>query len=100
MLGSILHTLSHALADRVRRTIQRATRSQSPLRIGVDIRPFYERLLPVLQSLQGVKAWQVVFVNDGSTDTSGPLLRELRAQDPRVKIITLSRNLRISNDSK
>jgi glycosyltransferase involved in cell wall biosynthesis len=40
----ILHTLSHALADRVRRTFRRAVRSDSRLRVGVDIRPFYEPL--------------------------------------------------------
>jgi len=44
VLGSILHTLSQALADRLRRAIRRATRSESRLRIGVDIRPFYEPL--------------------------------------------------------
>jgi glycosyltransferase involved in cell wall biosynthesis len=36
--------LSHALAERVRRAFRRATRSESPLRIGVDIRPLYEPL--------------------------------------------------------
>ena len=44
MLGSIVHTLSHALADRVKRALRRATRSESRLRVGVDIRPFYEPL--------------------------------------------------------
>jgi glycosyltransferase involved in cell wall biosynthesis len=44
VLRSILHTLSQALADRVRRVFRRATRSESRLRIGVDIRPFYEPL--------------------------------------------------------
>jgi len=44
VLGPILHTLSHALADRVRRAFRRATRSESRLRVGVDIRPFYEPL--------------------------------------------------------
>ena len=44
MLGSIVHTLSHAFADRVRRAFRRAGRSDSRLRVGVDIRPFYEPL--------------------------------------------------------
>ena len=44
MLGSIVHTLSHALADRVKRALQRATRSETRLRVGVDIRPLYEPL--------------------------------------------------------
>jgi glycosyltransferase involved in cell wall biosynthesis len=44
MLRPILHTLSHAFVARVRRAFARAARRQSPLRIGVDIRPFYEPL--------------------------------------------------------
>ena len=44
MLSDILHTLSHAFADRAGRAFRRATRTESRLRIGVDIRPFYEPL--------------------------------------------------------
>ena len=49
MIGSIVHTLSHALAQRVRRAFRRATRVDDSrprlsLRVGVDIRPFYEPL--------------------------------------------------------
>jgi glycosyltransferase involved in cell wall biosynthesis len=44
VLGSIVHTLSHAFADRVKRAFRRASRSDSRLRVGVDIRPFYEPL--------------------------------------------------------
>ncbi len=44
MLGPILHTLSHAVADRVRRAVRRAARWESRLRVGVDIRPLYEPL--------------------------------------------------------
>ncbi|HEY6844302.1 MAG TPA: glycosyltransferase family 1 protein [Thermoanaerobaculia bacterium] len=44
MLSEILHTLSHAAADRVGRAFRRATRRETRLRIGVDIRPFYEPL--------------------------------------------------------
>jgi hypothetical protein len=44
VLGSIVHTLSHAFADRVKRAFRRAKRSDSRLRVGVDIRPFYEPL--------------------------------------------------------
>jgi glycosyltransferase involved in cell wall biosynthesis len=44
LVGPVVHTLRHALANRLRRAFQRATRRPSPLRIGVDIRPFYEPL--------------------------------------------------------
>jgi glycosyltransferase involved in cell wall biosynthesis len=40
----VLHTLRHELAERASRTARRASRFPSPLRIGVDIRPFYEPL--------------------------------------------------------
>ncbi len=44
MIRSIVHTLSHALAQRVRRAFRSATHDDSRLRVGVDIRPFYEPL--------------------------------------------------------
>ena len=38
------------------------------------------------------QAFEVVFVNDGSTDRSGALMRELRARHPNTAIVDLSRN--------
>src|SRR5205823_3514201 len=35
---------------------------------------------------------EVVFVNDGSQDKTIELLRELKAADPRIAIVDLSRN--------
>lgn len=46
-LAVILHTLRHALADRLRRAWRSAAHRQKKLRIGVDIRPFYEPLTGV-----------------------------------------------------
>jgi glycosyltransferase involved in cell wall biosynthesis len=43
-VSSVLHTLSHALGERVARAVRAAARRERPLRIGVDIRPFYEPL--------------------------------------------------------
>src|SRR5436190_21000026 len=37
-------------------------------------------------------SWEVVFIDDGSKDKSLPLLRALAAQEPRYKVIALSRN--------
>jgi glycosyltransferase involved in cell wall biosynthesis len=36
--------------------------------------------------------WEVVYVNDGSTDSSLELLKGLQAVDPRVVVVELSRN--------
>jgi glycosyltransferase involved in cell wall biosynthesis len=46
-LGTIVHTLGHAAADRVRRSIAGAARRERRTRIGIDIRPFYEPLTGV-----------------------------------------------------
>lgn len=52
--------------------------------------PLYERLRGVLDDLQ--KEWEVLFVDDGSSDGSQEVLREIAAKDPRVKLILLRRN--------
>lgn len=52
--------------------------------------PFYERARPALESL-GVD-WELLFVNDGSTDGSLQNILDLRNKDPKVKVLTLSRN--------
>jgi glycosyltransferase involved in cell wall biosynthesis len=48
------------------------------------------RLRPVLEGL-GLE-WEVVFVDDGSTDATLAQLRSLHAKDPRIKAVALSRN--------
>ncbi len=47
MFRIILHTLGHAVADALRRVRDAALRRERPLRIGVDVRPFYEPLTGV-----------------------------------------------------
>ena len=49
-----------------------------------------ERLEPVLDDLD--LDWEVVFIDDGSTDGTLDLLRALNARDPRFKAVSLSRN--------
>ncbi|HYI08426.1 MAG TPA: glycosyltransferase family 1 protein [Thermoanaerobaculia bacterium] len=46
-LGIIVHTLRHELGSRLRRAWLSATHRRKRLRIGVDIRPFYEPLTGV-----------------------------------------------------
>ncbi|MBF0205477.1 MAG: glycosyltransferase [Oligoflexia bacterium] len=51
------------------------------------------RLYPVLDNLQGVSAFEVVFVNDGSVDRSAAILREQFMKRPQVtKVVLLNGN--------
>jgi glycosyltransferase involved in cell wall biosynthesis len=54
-----------------------------------NIRPLYERLRPTLERT-GVD-FELIFSVDPSTDRTEDEIRELRAEDPRVKMIRLSR---------
>jgi polyisoprenyl-phosphate glycosyltransferase len=55
---------------------------------GVD--RLVERLRTVLEGLD--VAWEVIFVDDGSTDATLLKLKAINARDPRFKAISLSRN--------
>ena len=57
-----------------------------------EVVPFYERALPALEALPGLDSWELLFLNDGSTDATLERILSLRARDPRVKALTLSRN--------
>jgi polyisoprenyl-phosphate glycosyltransferase len=56
------------------------------------IEEFYRRVIETLAPLESEFALEMIFVNDGSTDQSLEVLLNLRKQDPRVKILSLSRN--------
>src|SRR6185503_11508538 len=36
--------------------------------------------------------WELILVNDGSRDGSGQLIRQYNREDPRIKLVQLSRN--------
>ena len=57
---------------------------------AANIEIFYRRVLASIEALD--VDLEIIFVNDGSTDHTLPLLIQLRGQDARVKIIDLSRN--------
>jgi glycosyltransferase involved in cell wall biosynthesis len=52
----------------------------------------YQRLRCVLSQNVAELAYEIVFVNDGSTDASFQILIKLHAEDPAVKVVNLSRN--------
>ena len=52
-------------------------------------RECHRRLTEVLD---GKYDYELIYVNDGSTDNTLPILKELAAQDKRVRVISFSRN--------
>ena len=55
-----------------------------------SILPLYDRLTAVLMRLG--RAWEIVFVDDASTDRSRELLANLVQTDPHLRVICLRRN--------
>src|SRR5580704_5873018 len=51
---------------------------------------FHEAVAKALESVGG--DWEIVYVNDGSTDSSLELLKGLHTVDSRVVVVELSRN--------
>lgn len=54
------------------------------------ISQFHSAVADAMNSVD--EAWEAVYVNDGSRDSSLVLLRELQAGDPHVVVVDLSRN--------
>lgn len=52
---------------------------------------FHRRLICALSDVD--MGLEVLYVNDGSTDGSVEVLRQLRARDQRVGVLDLSRNV-------
>src|SRR5580658_7587494 len=55
-----------------------------------SILPLYDRLTAVLERIR--KPYEIIFVDDASTDRSFDLLANLVETDPRLKVIRLRRN--------
>ncbi|HEU4417138.1 MAG TPA: glycosyltransferase family 2 protein [Candidatus Angelobacter sp.] len=55
-----------------------------------NIRAFHQAVSAVMDETQ--ESWEIVFVNDGSRDTSLSLLLEIQKHDPHVTVVEFSRN--------
>src|SRR5262249_55101649 len=55
-----------------------------------NVAPLYQQLLPLLEGIS--PEFELLFVDDGSTDRSAARISELHRADLRVKLISLSRN--------
>lgn len=51
---------------------------------------FFERVTKIINSINEI--FEIVFVNDGSTDSTLDLLKSYSSQDSRIKIVDFSRN--------
>ena len=51
---------------------------------------FYERIIPIMD--QTKENYEIIFVNDGSTDNTYNILVDLANKDKRIKVIDFSRN--------
>ena len=52
--------------------------------------PLWNALQPVMESLD--RPWEVVFIDDGSSDTSAALLEEMADKHPQIKVVFFRRN--------
>ena len=95
-LRAVLHTLGHAFAERLGRFRRRASRDERKLRIGVDIRPFYEPLTGVgwylyhlLHHLARRDDVELILFGDARVTDQGPRLHADLPANARVIVFDL-----------
>jgi glycosyltransferase involved in cell wall biosynthesis len=76
---------------------QDTNRSAPELSLFLPVFDEEENLLPMHQKISSAldalgKSAEVIYVDDGSTDKSLEILREIASRDPRVRVIALRRN--------
>ena len=55
-----------------------------------SLRILYDKILPVLQRIN--RTWEIIFVDDGSSDGSTQILKDLQAEDSGVVLAVQRRN--------
>src|SRR4051794_10683854 len=56
------------------------------------IETFHSRLIEALDSISPAVEFEVIYVDDGSDDSTAQLVKAMCERDPRVKLVALSRN--------
>lgn len=56
-----------------------------------NVEELYQRTMAVLDGLE--KSWELIYVDDGSSDATFTRLEELHQQDNRVKVVSFRRNM-------
>jgi glycosyltransferase involved in cell wall biosynthesis len=79
---------------------QKGTRRKAPLISVVvpvkdeenGVRPFVEHVSEILSKIAGKQDWEILFVDDGSTDETIAAIAAAHFREPRVRALSLSRN--------
>jgi glycosyltransferase involved in cell wall biosynthesis len=56
------------------------------------IAPFVERVAAILDSIAANESWEILFVDDGSTDGTLAAIISANMREPRIRALSLSRN--------
>jgi glycosyltransferase involved in cell wall biosynthesis len=90
--------LPRRAADRKSSVVQ-AVRTDPGIEVSVvvpvfnearNLRPLMDALRPVLE--REARGWEVIFVDDGSADDSLTVIRQMNAEDSRLRAVSFSRN--------
>ena len=95
-LRVVVHTLGHAAIERARTLFRRASRTGPPLRVGVDIRPFYEPLTGVgwylyhlLHEIAKDDRVELLLFGDARMTDRGPFLHASLPRNARLCVFDL-----------
>ena len=93
---TVVHTLGHAAVERLNRTLSHARRRDQKLRVGFDIRPFYEPLTGVgwylyhlLHHLARRNDVEIILFGDARITDEGPRFHAGLPPDARVCVFDL-----------